>query len=210
MLSQKKKANGEEKTYLPDKITIIQLPYKDAGVPNFYDATSFGDYEKRTLKPLSGSREGNVFKVKASDSRTVFGVENNSKMEISWEFSAVFEVCKSTYYNEADSIEIRDGNYKKTIKVYSKYDNSYYLATVYTEEIPNLNSLVPNHPDGNYDSIGCWTSYDLAWFAGYSDTATWSQKDYDADGKLMKEDSGVFGNSKRFYWAFSYSDYSDQ
>ena len=210
IIAVKKKANGEEKTYLSDIITIIQLPYKDAGVPNFYDATRFGDYEKRTLKPLSGSREGNVFKVKASDSRTVFDEENNYKMEISWEFSAVFEVCKSTYYNEEDSIEIRDGNYKKTIKVYSKYDNSYYLATVYTEKIPNLNSLVPNHPDGNYDSIGSWTSYGLATFAGYSDTATWSSKNYDADGKLMNEDSGVFGNSKRFEWAFYYSDYSDQ
>ena len=47
-------------------------------------------------------------------------------------------------------------------------------------------------------------------FSGYSDTAAWSMKDYDADGKLMNNDSGVFGNSKRFEWAFSYSDYSDQ
>ncbi len=27
-------------------------------------------------------------------------------------------------------------------------------------------------------------------------------KDYDSDDKLMKEDSGVFGISKRFEWSF--------
>ena len=188
LMGTKKKANGEVKEF-GGELTIIQLPRGSVSIPDYLDARGLRNnppLETADLVPLSGEIKNNVCSVSASGSRKVVKSRNEYDI-ISWEFSLEFEVqkCHNPY---ADTIVVKGGHYRKTIKYYYREGEnySYYLSYVSEHDAPTLN---PYNSVNNY-----WYADGNIGIYGQIDGSTISNKSYDWEGHLIDEYSGEIGS----------------
>ena len=190
LTATKKAANGEVKQ-LDGSVIIVQLPNKNIGIPDYYDASRMRNYSlpgtQAELLPLSGEKKGNGFLVENSGNRTV-KTGDNSYEEISWEFSIEFEGKKSSLSGFGlgmDTVIVNSGHYNKTVKTYEReYEGSpYHLTHVYVESAPNIKPVKTINK--------WWHAEGVIDIGGDIEGATYSRKIYNSGGKLESEDSGV-------------------
>jgi hypothetical protein len=190
LTATKKAANGEVKQ-LDGGVTIVQLPNKNIGIPDYYNAANMRNYSlprtQAEFLPLSGEKKGNVFLVEDSGNRSV-KTSDNSYEEISWEFSVEFEGKKSSLSGFGlgmDTVIVNSGHYNKTVKTYGRsYEGApYHLTYIYVENAPNIK---PVKTINKY-----WQAGGLIEFGGDIEGATYSRKSYNWDGSLDYEESGV-------------------